>query len=78
MDRQKYNGKIVFLEKLISPFGKFGYFIIGTFSAIIGGYFILVAVNHNNLINVIIPLFFMFIVGYCWNKDSERATNEKD
>lgn len=78
MDRQKHSGEIRFLDNLIQPFGKYGYLIIGSLLSVFGGMFIFIAVFYNNFISGVVALFFMFIVGYCWNKDSERVMNGKD
>lgn len=78
MDQQKHNGQIKFLDKLILPFGKYGYLIIGSICSVVGGFFIFQAVYHNNFNAGLVAFLMMFVVGYCWNKDSERVLNGKD
>jgi hypothetical protein len=63
--------KIEFID-FIARFSRFGYIIVATISIIIGFYFIFDAIYYNSFISGVISYFFMFIVGYCWNKDSER------
>lgn len=77
MDRQKHNGRITFLDKLILPFGKYGYIIVGMFSGLVGGGFIIDAIKNTHFFSGVIALCFMFIFGYCWGKDTERVKNEK-
>lgn len=69
--------KIQFLDKLIKPFGYYGYLFVGGFLMVVAGYFILDAVYFNNFISGVVALIIMFVVGYCWNKDTERVIDEK-
>jgi len=69
---------IKFLDKLIKPFGKYGYLIVGSFMSIPAAYFIFTAVYLNNFLSGLVAFAVMFVIGYCWNKDSERVINEKD
>lgn len=72
-------------DKLITLLGKYGYLIVGTISMIISGYFALMATLQvilfhitNSFYYLILGYIFLFIVGYCWNKDTERIMNEKN
>jgi hypothetical protein len=77
--------KIKFLDKIITPLGKYGYLFVGTISMIIGGYFALLATlcvisNHitESFYHLIPGYIFLFIVNYCWSKDTERIENERN
>lgn len=69
--------KSLFLEKLITPFGKYGYSIIGSLTAITAYIFVFVTIQHENFVTGLIAFFFMFVTGYCWNKDSEKKSCKK-
>ena len=77
MDRQEHNGKVILLDKLILPFGKYGYIIIGCFTGMAGGLFIIDAIQTESFMSVLMGMFFMFVFGFCWSRDSERIKNEK-
>lgn len=67
---------IKFFDDLIKPFGKYGYFIVSIICALAAGYFMIGAVLAHNFISGIVTFIFMFVIGYCWNKDTERILNE--
>lgn len=57
---------------------KYRYLIFGTINAIIAGIFTFIAINPpGNFIAGVFAFVFWFIVGHCWNKDSERVINDK-
>lgn len=69
--------KSSFLDNLINPFGKYGYSIIGSLTAIIAFSFIFVTIYKENFVAGLVAFFFMFVTGYCWNKDSEKRSCKK-
>ena len=68
--------KIKKLDKLIRPLGKYGYLIVGSLSMIITGYFIFLAVLYMIFTLGLTAFVFMFVVSYCWHKDTERVKKD--